>query len=261
MGRFILVVSTLALTCAGVRQLGAQAPEESPGTGLRKHFTFGLRVRDFPLTSTGTIADQTTMTTTAATSAVPAKDWSYTTTSRSPWWGAGLAFEYAVDSHWTLSADVLMNRLHYTKATTISWGTDDPTTTADERSHEFHTEDTRGTFYDVPVLVHYRGLFRDGAFSSFFISAGAAFRTVTKVKTSTAITYSDATTGTDNTTATIGRRELIGAVTGIGMRVVDDFHIVWTPEIRYTRWDGSTFNSDSTASPRSQVEVALGFTF
>jgi hypothetical protein len=241
MGRLKIVVSALTVAIACLPALYGQDSADNPETTLRKHFTFGVRVRDFPLHSLSSMNNQTTMTTN--TSAAAPQDWSFTTASQSPWWGAGLALEYAI------------------KATTVAWGTDDPTTTADERSHMFLNEDTRATLFDVPILAHYRGLFGNGALSNVFVSLGAAARTVTKVKTSTAITYADATTGTDLSTASPSKRVLVGAVAGVGVRVVDDFHIVWTPEIRYTRWDGSTFSNESTVSPRNQLEVALGFTF
>jgi Outer membrane protein beta-barrel domain len=239
--------------------LRGQASSENPDKGVRKHFTIGLRIRDLPLKQFSVMGNQTTLTTTTTTT--PARDWSFTTTSKSPWWGAGVDLEYAVNPHWTVTAELMMTRLHYTKTTTIAWGTDDPTTTVDERSHMFLDEDTRATLWDVPVLVHYRGLFPSGRLSNMFVSAGAAFRTVTKLKSSTAITYPDTSTGTDLTTAPLSKRTLVGAVAGVGIRVVDDFHIVWTPEIRYTRWDGSTFGTDSTVSPKNQLEVGLGFTF
>ena len=259
MRRSRTAVCAFALACASLPVVRGQDTSENPDQGLRKHFTIGLRVRDFPLKSYSVMGNQTTLTTTTTTT--PARDWSFTTTSKSPWWGAGLDLEYALNQRWTVTAELMMNRLHYTKATTVAWGTDDPTTTADERSHMFLTEDTRAVLWDVPVLVHYRGLFSSGPFSNMFLSAGAAFRTVTKVKSSTAITYPDTSTGTDLTTSAPSRRNLIGAVAGVGIRVVDDFHIVWTPEIRYTRWDGSTFGADSTVSPKNQLEVGLGFTF
>jgi hypothetical protein len=260
MRRFKIVGCAVIVVFACLPGLQGQDSSGNSENGLRKHFTFGLRIRDFPLHSLSAMDNRTSMTTTTDTT--PARDWSFTTTSRSPWWGAGISMEYAVDSHWSITADFMMNRLRYTKATTAAWGADDPSTTADERSHMFLTEDTRATLFDLPVLVHYRGLLGgSGGWSRVFISAGAAVRQVTKVKTSTTITYPDASKATNTSTALPSKRNLVGAVAGVGIRVVDDFHIVWTPEIRFTRWDGSTFSSQSTVSPRNQLEVALGFTF
>ena len=51
------------------------------------------------------------------------------------------------------------------------------------------------------------------------------------------------------------------AVVGSGLRFVDDFGIKVEPELRYTRWFGRTFNSESTRSSENQIEVNLAFTF
>jgi hypothetical protein len=52
---------------------------------------------------------------------------------------------------------------------------------------------------------------------------------------------------------------LVGATVGVGFRFVDEFNIKVTPEVRFTRWNGATFNQDSTRSPRNQLEVGIGF--
>ena len=57
----------------------------------------------------------------------------------------------------------------------------------------------------------------------------------------------------------LAKRLLIGATVGAGFRFIDEFNIKVTPEIRYTRWNGTTFNQDSTRSPRNQLEVGIGF--
>ena len=152
-------------------------------------------------------------------------------------------------------------RLRYTKVTSIASGTDDPTTTADERTHIFRNEDTRAILWDVPVMVHYRGLSSTGPLSRMYVAAGATGRTIANISTTTVTTFADLSTTTSKAVAQTSKRNLLGAVAGIGFRIVDDFNINWTPEIRYTRWAGSTFGSDSTVSPRNQLEVSLGFTF
>ena len=203
--------------------------------------------------------NRTNLTTT--TSPAPVRDWSFVTASHSPHWGAGVAVEYVPNRNWAVSVEVIYDRLRYTKVTSISWGTDDPTTSNDERTHMFRNEDTRGMLWDVPVMVHYRGLRSSGLLSRMYVAAGAAGRTAMRISTSTTTTFPDTSTGTSKVVASPSKRNLLGGVVGIGFRIVDDFNINWTPEIRYTRWAGSTFGSDSTISPRNQLEVSLGFTF
>ena len=104
--------------------------------------------------------------------------------------GKGLEFRYgiAVQSHQRRAAggdpggtevevfvEVLFDRMKYTKFTNIAWGTDDPATTNDERSHLFRSEDTRASLWDVPVLAQYRG-FGAGRWSKFYLTGGAALQ-------------------------------------------------------------------------------------
>ena len=237
----------------------APAPAQAPAPVRIKRFSFGIRGRDFPLRSMSVMANRTSLATT--TGPGPVRDWSFATASHSPFWGVGPAVEYAASQNLTITAEILFDRLHYTKVTTISWGIDDPTTIADERSHMFRSEDTRGYLFDVPVMVHYRGIRSGGPLSRIYLAAGATARTVTRIRSATVTTYPDTSTITTTGLVVPSRRNLVGAVVGIGFRIVDDFNMKTTPEIRYTRWSGSTFGTDSTQSPRNQLEVGLGFTF
>jgi hypothetical protein len=205
------------------------------------------------------MGSRTTWATTTAPA--PVRDWNFITASHSPFWGAGAAVEYAAGERWTITGEVLFDKLSYNKLTTILWGTNDPATTNDERTHMYRNEDTRATLWDVPIMAHYRGLRSSGPLSWVYVAAGATLRTVTNLRSSTTITYADSTTSTSTAPAPLSRRNVLGAVIGIGFRIVDDFNIKTTPEIRYTRWSGSTFGSDSTLSPRNQLEVGIGFTF
>jgi len=225
-----------------------------------KHFSFGIRARDFPLKNESAMGNKTTTTTTYAPQPAP-KDWNFTTTTHSAFWGAGPAVEYWGGNRWTITAEVLYNRVAYTKQTNVYWGIDDPTTTFDERYHEFFTESTKGYLFDVPLLLHYRGLKASGAWSRLYLSAGPTIRYAAHIKSSL---YTITPADTNTTVSQIvdpSKRTLIGGTIGVGFRIVDDFNIKTTPEIRYTRWAGSTFSQDSTVSPRNQIEVGIGFTF
>jgi len=206
------------------------------------------------------MGSQTTLTTTAARNE-PVRDWNFNTTSQSPFWSAGLAAEYQPGQNWTLTAELMYSQLKYTKYTAVSWGTDDPSTTVDERTHMFFTEATKANLFDVPVMLHHRGLRSSGPLSKVWFGFGAAGRSISSIRTSLTTENTDATTAVTSVPVRPSRRTLVGGVVGIGFRVVDDFNINWTPEIRFTRWAGSTFGSDSTVSPRNQLEVGLGITF
>jgi hypothetical protein len=222
------------------------------------HLSVGLRARDFPTRSMSVMDSQTVLTTTTP---VVTRDWNFTTSSHSPVWGIGPAIEYAVNDRLTFTLEVMYNKLNYSKVTSIAWGTDDPTTTADERTHMFRNETTKANLFDVPLMVHYKGLRPTGPLSRMFVAAGVSARAVSSIKTTLVTTFPDTSTVTTNVSAAPSKRNMLGGVVGLGFRVVDDFNIHWTPEVRFTRWAGSTFSSDSTVSPRNQLEVGLGITF
>ena len=222
------------------------------------HLSVGLRGRYFPIRSLSTMDSQTLLTTTTP---VVTRDWNFTTSSHSPLWGVGPSVEYAINDHLTFTVDVYYNKLNYTKVTSIAWGTDDPSTTTDERTHMFRNETTKANLFDVPVMVHYKGVRSSGPFSRVFVGAGVTARTVASIKTTLLTTFPDTSTATTNDAATPSKRNVLGGVVGLGFRVVDDFNIHWTPEVRFTRWAASTFSTDSTVSPRNQFEINLGITF
>jgi hypothetical protein len=218
----------------------------------------GFRVRVLPIRSWSVLGNHQTMTSTVANNTI--YDWNFNTTSHSPVYGIGPAFEFRVGKATTLSAEVLFDRLSYQKVTNAYSGTDDPTTANDERSRTTITESTKARLFDVPLVVHHSPFRRPGAWSHFYIAAGITDRITTNVRTTNNITNPDATTATNYDRAQVSKTNLLGAVAGIGFRFIDDFNIKVTPEIRYTRWAGGNLGTDSTQSPRNQIEFGLAFT-
>ncbi len=233
---------------------GGKTGEEPPP----RRWSIGFRVRTLPVRSFSVMDNGHAMNTTTIAKTV--YDTNYNTTSKSFILGGGLAFEAPLSQHLVLSAEVIFNRLRYQKTTDTYWGTDDPTTSNDERSHKNVTEDTKARLFDVPLLLHYGNLRPSGWASHLYLSAGATARNASSVRTTDNITNADGTAANDQIRALIARRTLIGATVGVGFRFIDEFNIKVTPEVRYTRWNGATFNQDSTQSPRNQLEVGIGFT-
>lgn len=241
--------------------LRAQAPEPNPPVKPPKAFNIGLRVRALPLRDFSVMGNGSNMTTIPGSGTTPSRDWSFVTTTHSSRVGFGGGIEYNPSSRWSISVEALTNKLSFTKVTTIASGTDDPATPNDERVRSYLSEDTRGKIWDFPVLVRYHGLAQSGALSKAFVTGGVALRAVTGLKSQTKITNADASTSVNNILVPPSKRNVLGAVAGIGFRTIDDFRINWIPEIRYTRWTGSTFALQSTMSPRNQLELSIGMMF
>ena len=261
-----LMYGLLALTVPGLHGQATGAGEKNPPAPVAaaektsdappRKLAIGLRVRTTPVRSFGIMDNGQTMSTTTVSKTN--YDWNYNTTSHSFLLGGGLALEMPLSRRTVLTAEVLFNRLRYTKITDTYWGIDDPNTSADERSHTKTTEDTKARLFDLPVLLH-RNLRSSGWLSHLYLAGGATARLASTVRTTNNITNADATTANNQTTAQVAKRLLIGATVGAGFRFIDEFNIKVTPEIRYTRWNGMTFAQDSTRSPRNQLEVGIGF--
>ena len=234
----------------------APADAPKPSQTQRGKVAIGFRVRTLPVRSFS-VMDNGVVLTTNTISKVN-YDTNFSTTSHSFVLGGGLAVEAPLSSRTTVTVDLLFNRLKYDKVTNLYWGVDDPTTASDERSHQTTTENTAARLFDMPVLLH-RNIRSSGFFSHLYYSGGATARLVSTVHTTNNITYSDATTGNNTTAAHVNKRTIIGATVGVGFRFVDEFNIKVTPEVRFTRWNGATFNQDSTRSPRNQLEVGIAF--
>jgi hypothetical protein len=229
---------------------------EKTSEAHRQKLAIGLRVRTLPVRSFSVMDNGQVMKTTTVSKVN--YDSNYNTVDHSFLLGGGLALEGQISRRTLVTADLLFNRLRYDKTTNMYWGVDDPTTAADERSHQTTTENTKARLFDLPVLVH-RNVRPTGFLSHVYLAGGGTARLVSTVRTTTNITYADATTGNNTIPAPVSKRLLMGGTVGVGLRFIDEFNIKVTPEVRYTRWNGTTMNQDSTRSPRNQLEVGIGF--
>ncbi len=261
-----LLYGLVALTVHGVQGQTPVASEQKPvapstaaektGEAHPQKLAFGVRARILPVRSFSVMDNGQVMNT--ATVSKVNYDSNYNTVSHSLMVGGGLTLEARISRRMLVTAEVLFNRLRYDKTTDVFSGTDDPTTAADERSHKITTEKTKARLFDLPVLVH-RNLRSSGWLSHFYVAGGATARLVTTVRTTNNITNPDLTKANNQIRAGVDKRTLVGATVGAGFRFVDEFNIKVTPEVRYTRWNGMTFNQDSTRSPRNQLEVGIAF--
>jgi hypothetical protein len=258
-GLLLLTVPGIYGQTAGAGDKTHPAPstaKEKSSEGSTRRWSIGLRVRTLPVPSFSSMDNGRTATTT--TVAKVNYDWNYSTTTKSFPLGGGVAFEAPISRRTVLTAELIFTRLRYNRVTDEYWGVDDPTTSTDERSHMNATENTKARLFDLPVLLH-RNVSSTGFLSRFYLAGGATARDVSSVRTTNNITNADATKANNTTQAPVSKRILIGATVGMGFRFVDEFNIKVTPEVRYTRWNGETFNLTSTQSPRNQLEVGIAF--
>jgi hypothetical protein len=193
----------------------------------------------------------------------PAVDALYVTTDASQRIGYGVTAQLAVSQRWAVSASWLFRRIGYKMESDIYTGTDNPNTTADERTHTVIHEDTRARIYDIPVVLRFYNKARTDEGPRWFVEAGGVRRLVSHIRTSTDTTINDGDNVCCDTShpATPAHRSLTGLVGGVGFQVIDPVGVRIVPEVRYTRWLGRTFDIHSTLTRLNQVEAMVSLTF
>jgi hypothetical protein len=164
--------------------------------------------------------------------------------------GIGVGVDYRISPNLILGVDYLHHSVAYTQTTTI---------TDANSKNEIYKEWTRAAYWDLPVRLQVFGLRHMPR--RMFLSAGGVLRRVENVRTGNDTTYIDGSTAYDENPTSPAKHTIKGALAGFGFRFVDDYGIKLVPEVRYTYWSGSTFNSYSTKSRNGQLEVMIGIGF
>jgi hypothetical protein len=122
-------------------------------------------------------------------------------------------------------------------------------------------ERTRARFLDFPLMVRYTGRKWNPSKYTFY-ELGGVLRDGVSVKTTTNLV--DGVTGELGPGFTFGtsyKRTVPGVVAGAGIIAKDDFGIIVSPEVRYTRWLSENFNSNLVGTQRNQLEITVSFGF
>ena len=216
---------------------------ETEATGWRR-LSFGGRVNGYPFNLMRN-KDVTVTPSATVTEAISTAN-NYQKISYGP------SLEFRITHRFAVNGELLYHRLNYTQTNQI---------TDTVNGNMGITENTRASLWDLPLMLRYRGLSEGGFLSKFYFAGGGALRRVGHISTSTVTNLPNGSTTTSNVATVPSKRDLAGAVVGVGLRLVDDFNIKLTPEIRYTRWMGGTFDSYSSHSDRNQLEIGIALTF
>jgi len=222
----------------------SSAPIPEPETTGWRRFSFGGRLNGLPFNVMAN--HDVNFNVTALNQA-----WAVSTTNNYLKLAFGPSLELRLFKGFSVAGELLYHRLDYTQTAQV---TVDGNVTA-------IVEQTRATLWDIPLMVRWRGLAETGFLSHIYFSGGADIRQAAHIKSSTQTTLPGGTPTTDNTPTVPATRRLPGVVVGTGMRFVDDFGIKLSPELRYTRWFGATFNNDSTRSRRDELVIGVALTF
>jgi hypothetical protein len=216
--------------------------------------SLGIRIEyfDTPFFKTSTVQASTTD---------PIADYTYIGSTGSPRWVLAPTVEYRLWGHLSLSGELHFHHAQYKQTTQMLSGLRDPNSSTDDRQVTTITQTTRANFWEFPFLVHYYGFRPKGWFHRAYASAGVEWRYVGKIRTGTDYSYADGTTDYNEIPAQPNLTNQFGVVVGGGLRFMDAFRVKVTPEVRYIRWQGVTFQGQGYRSMPDQLEAGIGLSF
>jgi Outer membrane protein beta-barrel domain len=243
---FSIVIVGLAPSLRG--QSSTVSSNDPPDKQFRR-LSYGFRIRAF--TSNG-FDDRTLQLSDTKANTSQA----ISTTTNLSRFRLGPAIDLNLSRKLSIQAEAFFQGLQYTTETKKYTGTSTDTGTLKSTV----TERTKTSFWDFPVLLRYRGLSEHRLLSQTIVEGGFNVRALTRIRTGTETLNADSTTAYNEIPAS-GNRLVRGAVAGIGFQFMDGYKIKTTPEIRYTHWFGTTFQSQSSSSRTGQLELGLSFSF
>jgi hypothetical protein len=118
---------------------------------------------------------------------------------------------------------------------------------------------------DIPVMVRYSGKKFNPSKHTFYEIGGVVRQGFSLQTTTNATDQVTGELGAGPASGTAYKRRIFGAVAGAGLIGRDDFGIVVSPEVRYTRWMSDTFSSPNITSlvnsNKNQLELTVSFGF
>jgi hypothetical protein len=215
--------------------------------------SFGFRINYFPTRffDTGTATASTT---------VPAANYTYTANTDSEKFAVGPSVEYQWSRHFAVELELHFHHVEYQQITKMASGRADPSSSTDNRNIVTTQQTSQVNYWELPLLAHYYGLGSKGWWARTYLTGGLEYRHVGKVRTGTEFWYPDGTTDYNETPPAPSLANQFGAVAGAGLRL-RVFKVNVTPELRFVRWRGLTFQGTAYRSTRDQFEAGIGFSF
>lgn len=175
--------------------------------------------------------------------------------------GWGATGQLALSEKTALAFGALRRRAEYNVTETTYYGEDKPGTVIDDRKTSMIQEWTRVAFWDFPFVMRYYSKRRHSPGARWFLQAGGTYRTVDKLRGRLEKTSTAGAVTTDHSYQAPHKKSIMGITAGFGVHLIDPVGVRVIPEVRYTRWFGTTFDNWPPRSARNQLEVnvSLGF--
>jgi len=248
-------LSTIALgACLFSGSLITAADDDKDSdSGIRRP-SIGFRVESFR-------TRMFSMKSVEASTTNPIADYTYTASTSTPRMSVAPTVEYRIRSFFSVSAEVRFHHAEYQQVTDIKSGIPDPNSSYDDRKTTTITETSTANYWEFPFMAHYYGHWRGHWWGKLYGSGGLELRHVGRVRTGTDYAYADGTSDYNEIPSTPTHVNQLGFVAGLGIRYIPAFNIKLMPEIRYVRWQGTTFQGVAFRSAPNQVEAGIGLSF
>ncbi len=169
--------------------------------------------------------------------------------------------EYRLTNHLTLGLELHFHPANFQQTTDYVTGVRDPNSSTDDRKNNHVVETTNVNYWEFPLVARYYGFRSGGKFKRVYALGGVELRHLGRIRTGTSYSFANGSTDYNEIPASPNHHNQAGAVVGIGYRVVDALRIKLTPEFRYVRWQGYTFQGPSYSSRQNQFEVSIGLSY
>lgn len=127
--------------------------------------------------------------------------------------------------------------------------------------NNIYIERSRLRLIDFPVMVRYTGRKYNISKYTFYEAGGVLRDGLSHTVIDNVTNVSGYTPGPTVSSGTNYRRLVPGAMVGAGITAKDDFGIIVSPEVRYTRWMGDSLSSNILGTQRNQLEITVSFGF
>lgn len=191
----------------------------------------------------------------------PPAQYNYYAASDSPKWSPGAMVEYRLLNHLSLVGEIHFHHEDYTVTDNILSGYNTSTTGGDNRPLTTTVQTSQINDYEFPIMARYYGLWSSGWKRRLYVAGGGQYLHVGKIRTGNDFIYPSGVTDYNENPATPNKVNDLGAVVGVGMRFVDEFHIRVAPEVRYIRWAAPSILGTAYRSAPYQLEANLSLSF
>jgi hypothetical protein len=174
-------------------------------------------------------------------------------------WVYGFTAHIALSERLTLAVQPSIHSFNVHTVLDRFEGTDNASTSFDDRDRTGTDETIRGRHIDIPVMLRLYSKGHHDEGMRWIFEGGPVMRLTRNIQAVRRIFPPEG--GELNETVALPTKNGFGVTAGIGAQLIDDFGIRAIPEFRYTRWITKPLDSIEARSRTSQIELLFTISF